>query len=135
MTDFNFQKWLRESILEADEKLDRNELLVDIFKIAVAQLLEYTMKKGVNRLEGEALKTTKRNLINEFRNTSLEQYQKSVKWYENLFDTAMQEILNDAALAHGGMDQVMVDENSQLEINPEAYINEGGLFIPPHLKK
>ena len=46
----------------------------------------------------------------------------------------MQEILNDASLAHKGVDNVSVQQQ-QLEINPEAYVNEGGLFVPEHLKK
>ena len=132
--EYNFQKDLRDSVLKADPvKFDKKELLTDIFKSYVAKLFEIVLsgKKG-NRLEFDAMIQVKANLISEFRNTELGEYQQSVKWYEDLFDTAMQEILNDAAQNHQGINQVSIEQN--LEINPEAYINEGGLFIPQHLK-
>ena len=132
--EYNFQKVLRDSVLKADPvKFDKKELLTDIFKSYVAKLFEIVLsrKKG-NRLEFDAMIQVKANLISEFRNTELGEYQQSVKWYEDLFDTAMQEILNDAAQNHQGINQVSIEQN--LEINPDAYINEGGLFIPQHLK-
>ena len=132
--EYNFQKDLRDSVLKADPvKFDKKELLTDIFKSYVAKLFEIVLsgKKG-NRLEFDAMIQVKANLISEFRNTELGEYQQSVKWYEDLFDTAMQEILNDAAQNHQGINQVSIEQN--LEINPNAYINEGGLFIPQHLK-
>ena len=132
--EYNFQKDLRDSVLKADPvKFDKKELLTDIFKSYVAKLFEIVLsgKKG-NRLEFDAMIQVKANLISEFRKTELGEYQQSVKWYEELFDTAMQEILNDAAQNHQGINQVSIEQN--LEINPNAYINEGGLFIPQHLK-
>ena len=132
--EYNFQKVLRDSVLKADPvKFDKKELLTDIFKSYVAKLFEIVLsgKKG-NRLEFDAMIQVKANLISEFRKTELGEYQQSVKWYEDLFDTAMQEILNDAAQNHQGINQVSIEQN--LEINPDAYINEGGLFIPQHLK-
>ena len=132
--EYNFQKDLRDSVLKADPvKFDKKELLTDIFKSYVAKLFEIVLsgKKG-NRLEFDAMIQVKANLISEFRKTELGEYQQSVKWYEDLFDTAMQEILNDAAQNHQGINQVSIEQN--LEINPNAYINEGGLFIPQHLK-
>ena len=133
--EYNFQKDLRDSVLKADPvKFDKKELLTDIFKSYVAKLFEIVLSgKNGNRLEFDAMIQVKANLISEFRKTELCEYQQSVKWYEELFDTAMQEILNDAAQNHQGINQISVDQT--LEINPEAYINEGGLFIPEHLKK
>ena len=134
MSEYNFQKDLKKSILEADPKLDKIELLTDVFKAYTAKMFEHVLgKKEDNRLEFDAMIQVKRNLIDEFRKTELGEYQRSEKWYEDLFDQTMQEILNDAANAHNGVDQVSVDQT--LQINPEAYINEGGLFVPPHLKK
>lgn len=134
--EYNFQKELHDSIFDADPKLDREELLVDIFKIYVAKLFELVVSKRKTpdgRLPYGALVETKRNLISEFRKAELAEYQRPVEWYEELFDKAVQEILNDAALAHRGSNIVQVSPQ-QLEINPEAYINEGGLFLPKGMK-
>ena len=134
--EYDFQKELKDRIFNADPmKLDRHELLEDIYKIYVAKLFEFTLgRKGKDRLETDAMIEVKRNLISEFRKTELGEYQKSVEWYEDMFDEAVQEILNDAALAHKtGSQSVTIDQT--LQINPEAYVNEGGLFIPEHLKK
>jgi len=130
--EYNFQKDLRDSVLKADPtKLNKKELLTDIFKSYVAKLFEIVLsgKKG-NRLEFDAMTQVKANLISEFRKTELGEHQQSIKWYEELFDTAMQEILNDAAQNHKGIDQISVEQT--MEINPEAYVNEGGLFVPEH---
>ena len=133
--EYDFQKELKDSIFNSDaDKVDRDELLEDIFKSYVAKLFEFTLKRtGDNRLEVDAMIETKRNLISEFRNTELAEYQKSVKWYEDMFDATVKEILNDAAKAHQGSD--IVNVNQTLEINPEAYVKEGGLFVPEHMKK
>jgi len=133
--EYNFQKELKDRILNADPmKFDRHELLEDIFKIYVAKLFEFTLgRKSKDRLEVDAMVEVKKNLINEFRNTELGEYQKSVEWYEDMFDETVQEILNDAALAHKGSNIVNVQKT--LQINKDAYINEGGLFVPEHMKK
>ena len=133
--EYNFQKELKDRIFNADPmKLDRRELLEDVFKIYVAKLFEFNLgRKGKDRLEVDAMVEVKRNLIDEFRKTELGEYQQSVKWYEDMFDSTVQEILNDAALAHKGSQFVSIDQT--LQINKNAYINEGGLFVPEHLKK
>ena len=133
--EYNFQKELKDSIFNSDAaKIDRNELLEDIFKAYVAKLFEFNLgRKGVNRLEIGVMVEVKKNLINEFRNTELGEYQKSVEQYEDLFETTIQEIFNDASKAHEGSNIVSVDQT--LQINPKAYVNEGGLFIPEHMKK
>ncbi len=132
--EYNFQKELKDRIFGCDSnKFNRRELVEDIFKSYVAKLFELTLsKKGADRLEFDAMVEVKRNLISEFRKTELSEYQLSVKAYEDLFDTTVQEILNDAAKAHKGSDLVSVDQT--LEINPEAYVKEGGLFVPEHMK-
>jgi hypothetical protein len=127
MSDYNFQKELENSIFNADIKLDRNDLLTDIFKAYVAKLLERVVKGG--RVPFDALVQTKNNLINEFRSASLAEYQKSVEQYNELFDNTVKEILNLAALRHSGKD-VVQRENQTLQINPEIYIHEGGLIKP-----
>ena len=132
MAKFNFQKMLKKSILYADPMMDKTELLEDIFKTYVAKMFEHTMTKGDDRIEFEAMVTVKSNLINEFRRTELGEEQRSVEWYEKLFDKTMQEILNDAAKNHQGVDEISIQK--KLEINPEAYVKEGGLFVPDHMK-
>ena len=133
--DFNFQKDLKNRIFGCDpDKFDRTELLEDIFKSYVAKLFEYNLSRDKqDRLEEAALVEIKRNIISEFRQAELGEYQKSTKWYEDLFDATVQEILNEAAKAHQGSD--VVEVNQTLEINPEAYVKEGGLFVPEHMKK
>ncbi len=133
--EYNFQKELKDKIFGSDPaKIDRHELLEDIFKIYVAKLFEFNLgRKGPDRLEVGVMVEVKRNLISEFRSTELSEYQKSVKWYEDLFDKSVQEILNDAAKAHKGVDSVSVQQT--LQVNPKAYVNEGGLFVPEHMKK
>jgi len=117
--NFNFQKELKGSIFNADPKQDRNELLTIIFKSYVAKCLEYTLKNKTNRIEHSAMLQIRRNLINEFRNTEIGEYQKSVEQYEDLFDVAIEEIFNDAALAHDGVNMATVDQT--FEINKQAY--------------
>jgi len=125
--DYDFQKELKNSIFNADPKLDRNELLIDIFKSYVAKMFELVItKKG---LPYDSLVQIKANLINEFMNAELSEYQKNTKWYDKLFDDTVKEILNFAAHQHSGQDMV-ADANQTLQINPEVYINEGGLIKP-----
>ena len=124
---YNFQDNLKKSIFNADSKLDRKELLVDIFKSYVAKLFEKVLSK--ERLPFEALVQIKNNLINEFRKTDLSEYQKEVKQYEQLFDDTIKEILSYAAARHQGKD-VVIPGQQELIINPEVYVNEGGLTMP-----
>jgi len=129
-----FRKDLKKSILDADPmKVERKDLLRQIFKAYTAKLFEFTLgRKKEGRMEMDALVETKRNLINEFIGTDLGEYQMSQEWYEDLFDATIKEIFNDASLAHQGADQVNV--NQTLEINPEGYVNNGGLYVPEHMK-
>jgi len=132
----DFQKELKDSIINADPKLDKKELLTDIFKAYTAKLFEIVIvRKGKNQIPFDALVLIKSNLISEFRGASLAEYQQSEKWYEDLFESTVQEILNEAALNHQGVNDVSIDPNKDLSIDVDGYINEGGLFVPEHLKR
>ena len=86
------QKELKKSIIEANPKLDKIDILTRTFKAFVAKMFEHTLtrkaKEGDDRLEFDAMAVVKKNLISEFRKAELGEYQRSVKWYEDLFDTS-----------------------------------------------
>jgi hypothetical protein len=133
--EYNFQKELKKSIEGADPKLDRKELLEDIFKIYTAKLFEIAIQKSKtpDRLPYEALVEIKKNLINEFRHTSLEMIQMSVEQYEKLFESTVKEIVESAALAHPGQDSAIIQ--SKFDINIPRYkethnISPGGIILP-----
>jgi hypothetical protein len=129
MAEYNFQADLESSISNADPKLDKKELLVDIFKMYVAKLFELKLKDS--RLEFGVLVQIKSNLINEFRKASLAEIQMSVEQYEKLFDDTVKEIFNDAAIAHKGVDIMSQDPNVEFSINPNAMKKTAsGLFVP-----
>ena len=126
----DFQKDLEKSVLQADPKLDREELLTDIFKSFVARMFEFVLKRGKNeetRLQANQVIEIKRNLIHEFRSANLENHQKPIEWYEDLFEKTVGEIFQSAK--HPGVDlSHRAAEN--LEINVDAYKNESGLYVP-----
>ena len=124
---YNFQTDLKNSIFNADPKIDRKELLVDIFKSYVAKLFEKVLIG--KKLPFDAMVAVKNNLINEFRQTELSEYQKTVEQYDELFDETVKEILNIAAMRHKGIDTVG-KQNQELVINPEIYIQEHGMTVP-----
>ena len=126
----SFQEDLEKSILQADPDINRDELLVDIFKSFVAKMFEFVLSRGKDeekRLPSAAVVEIKNNLINEFRQASLDQHQKPVEWYEDLFDKTVCEIFQSAQ--HQGVDMSRLAPQN-LEINVDAYKNEGGLFVP-----
>jgi hypothetical protein len=127
--EYNFQAALVKSIINADAKLDRRELLIDIFKAYVAKLFELKLSKG-ERLPYDALVQIKRNLINEFRQAELAEYQQSIEWYENLFDKTVEEILNDAAARHQGID-TMQEATQVLSVHAKGYAASKGMTITP----
>ena len=126
-TDYNFQRDLKNSIFNADPKLDRKELIKDIFKAYVAKLFEKVVVNG--RMPYDVVVQVRNNLISEFRLTELSEYQMSIEQYELLFDETVKEILDLAAMRHKGIDTVD-RANQNFEINPEIYINENGLIKP-----
>ena len=133
-SDYNFQKDLRDSVLNCDPKLKKTEVLEMAFKCYVAKMLEYVMtKRDDMRIEMKAMTEIRNNLISEFRSAELGEWQKSVEQYENLFDETIVEIFNQASHNHEGTD-LIERAPEQLEINAREYINNGGLYIPRHLK-
>ena len=132
--EYNFQKELVDSIYKAKPE-ERNEILTMIYKTYVAKMIEILMQRsGHDGLEAGIIDEVKKNLITEFRNASLNEYQRSVEQYEEIFDTTLQEILNYASHVHEGEDS-MKFANRVLDINPEAYVNEGGLYVPEYMAK
>ena len=134
-TEYNFQTELETSIKNADQKLDKKELLEDIFKIYVAKVFELVLSKSKtkDRLPSDAVVEAKKNLISEFRKASLENWQMSVEQYEDLFEKTVQEIINDIGNAHKGDDIIATQSN--LEINKSAYQDlyqktPSGLYVP-----
>jgi hypothetical protein len=125
--EFNFQNELKSSIFNADDKVNKKELLEDIFKSYVAKLFEKVITG--KRLPFDALVEVKGNLIREFRATDLSEYQRTVEQYEELFDTTVKEILSFAASQHDGRDSAIFAPQ-ELVINPRVYVNEGGLMKP-----
>jgi hypothetical protein len=132
--DFNFQRDLKKAIFEADpDKMDRKKLLISTFKYWVSKLFEYIQTKtGADRLEADYVVQVKQKIINEFIRTDLAEYQLTEEEYDNLFETTVKEILEFAATRHQGVDVATVEQT--LSIDPEQYIQEGGLFVPKHLK-
>jgi len=124
-----FQDDLVTTIFGADpSKIDRKELLVDIFKTSVAKLFELQIEKSrtKNRLEFEQLVLIKKSLIRQFHGAELSEYQMSEKQYEDLFNITVQEIMNEAALAHQGED-VVEHSNQELTVDPNAYMDSHGM--------
>lgn len=124
MKEDKFQKSLKKAIFECDSKLDRKEILIDIFKTYVAKMMEANVDKNKGRLEADYLTKMKGFIITEFRNTDLQEHQISEGGYSKLFDDTIQEIFNDAANAHEGEDTVKFDPTKRFEINKTAYHNE-----------
>jgi hypothetical protein len=133
--EFNFGKSVSETIKKVPGN-ERKELLEMVFKSYVAKLLEVMLNNSgtAGRLESGMIDEVKKRIIHEFREAPLENSQMSYEMYEDLFDTAIAEILNEAALNHQGEDHADFDLTRQLEIDPRAYIKEGGIYVPPHLK-
>lgn len=124
--DYDFQKVLEKSIMGADEKIDRKELIVIVFKTYIAKLLEVSMQKAGGVLRFEVIKVIRDNLINEFRKASLDMYQLPEEKYSDIFDETMEEILTHAGGAHDGED--IVQEGKQvLDINAKALMSDKGL--------
>jgi hypothetical protein len=128
--DYDFQKELENAIINCDPKLNKKDLLEDIFKSYVAKSIEWAIsKRHDNRLELSGMKIIQANLISEFRKAELSEYQQSLEWYEHKFDEAIREITSLAANNHEGVDNIQLAEQ-KLDINMEAYKHEGGLYIP-----
>jgi hypothetical protein len=125
----NFQEELRDTLLyRCDPKLSKKETLVDIFKTYVAKMLEQNVLANKNRLSVDYLTMVEGYLINEFRSAELGEWQMSEQQYADLFAKTMQEIFNDASLAHKG-ENVIQNADQRLEVNKKIYDNEVAPYI------
>lgn len=133
--EYDFNTELLGSIRKADKE-DQLDVLKMIFKSYVAKLIEIMMEQSgnANAIEAGILVEVKSNLIHEFRNAELEELQRSEEMYESMFDEALGEILNLAALSHQGEDSIKF-ANRVMDINPDAYVNEGGLYVPDGMRR
>jgi len=122
-------KVLEGAVMSATAKVKPSEVIRSIFKHAVSSMFE---KAIVNKSDGtsgmmyDVILETKRNLISTFRDANLQNHQKPIDWYEDLFDKTVQEILNFAAKMHEGEDITEFDNHRQFSINPS--------MIPPNLR-
>ena len=121
-----FSKDLEETIFSLDNQ-DRVETLTIVFKSCVVNeiILLKIQEDLEDGIEADMLNKVKNEIISGFRNASLQEYQRSVEQYEMLFDTTLSEMLNEASLAHEGIDSATF-ANQMLDINAEMYRNEGG---------
>ena len=116
MSKPNFQEDLVRSVRGCSGSLDPKDVLEDIFKTTVAELMKKNVMANKNRMETGFILAMKGFLISEFRKASLQEYQKSEAQYSVLFDKTIQEILNEAAIAHEGEDKAEADANQVLDV-------------------
>ncbi len=130
--DYEFGVELKKSIFTVEPN-KREDLLKLIFKNYVAKLLIVLKEKTgvVNDLEAEMLTEVRGNLIREFRAAPLDNSQRSVKFYEGLFDEAIKGILSEAAANHEGKDSVKLDTRREVKLNEGAFTQSAsGIYIP-----
>ena len=142
MSDRRFQKELEDTVKKCDPKLDPREVLVSIFKTYIAGMLIENVSKNYGRLEEGFVNMVKAQLITDFRDADLGDFQLSVKRYEDLFAETIKEILNDAAHNHEGSNEAIYNQQ-QLVVNKKAYeehlkssghMTDGGIYLPGGVK-
>ena len=137
MSEKTFAQHLKGKMDECGPTKDKKEYLILIFKYYITEYLIHTKTvSGSNKdeLESDALNEAKRTLVDQFFNVQgISEYQYSLKQYEEIFDQTIQGILTLAEHNHKGEDKVVHDQN--LLINPDAYIHEGGLYLPKGMEK
>jgi hypothetical protein len=126
---------IHNRIFQAPDNVDRHQLLIQQFEAVVAGMLEKNITDNKNRIEMGFLNLLKAFVINEFREAKLEEYQLTVKQYEDLFSKTMRDILNtvdhdvETKSAKGGT----------LKLDKRAYHNDaptgqkvtpGGIILP-----
>lgn len=132
-------KAIKEKLDKSGPMTNKHEYLEDIFKFYVADFWIYVKEiseKNKTELTVDTLTESKRTLVDEFRNIEgIPEYQLSVEKYEQLFETTVQEILNEAAHAHEGSDSYKMDQT--LSIDKDGYAdqnnyvkNSDGLYVP-----
>lgn len=126
-----FKENVENVIKNAGPEINRDELLVDIFKHTIADFFVWYIenKKNGNRLPFESVVQTKTKLISEFRSMQLDN-QMSVEKYEDLFEKTVKEIFNEASLAHRGEDRSEY-AHQNLHVNNDLYQQSaGGIYLP-----
>ena len=125
-----FQQKLREAVItNIDPKKNPNEVLEDIFKYYVAEMLKTNILQNKNRIAAGFIDALCGHAIKTFKDTDLGDFQKNEKWYGDLFNKTIQEILNDASHAHEGENKAEVKQ--QLHINKKLWnMRQSGLVIP-----
>lgn len=118
-------KCLKDAISNSTDKVKPEETIKTLFKHAVARMFEEAMiaTGRSQRMEYDAIVETKNALIYLFRNTELGEHQKSIEWYEDLFDATVQEILNFASHNHKGSDIITLDNSREFSINPARLVD------------
>jgi hypothetical protein len=124
----NFKENVEHTIINAPPATDKKELLIDIFKSTIAQFFEWYLinKNNGNKLPFDSVVESKNQLIREFRGMSIPDIQQSVEWYENLFDTTIKEIFNEASHAHAGVDSIFSSGQG-------LHKKQNGLYVPKGL--
>lgn len=137
MAKYNFQNDINETLRNNDQDLPKKDMLIQIFKSMVAEVLRVNISKnGLGRLQAGVVEELRRSIINEFRSAGIDEVQMSVKMYEDLFDKTLQEILNMASNAHKGEDSARLDYNRDLSIHAREHEarfsnkSEGGIYLP-----
>jgi hypothetical protein len=139
MKEKSFGQTIKDMIDEAGPMANKREYLEDIFKFYVADFWIYAKEvceKNKEELTVDTVTQSKRQLIDSFYNIEgMAEIQLSLEKYEELFEKTVQEILNEAALAHEGQDSMTY--NSNLEINADAYADannfsktSSGIYVP-----
>ena len=134
--EYDFGKELAESVKKSQME-DKAEYISMVFKSYVAKLLEMVLQRsGREALETGAIDEVKKNLIVEFRKAKLGNYQRSIEQYEELFDKTIQEILNDAAIAHDGQDSATFDDRMVYNAKTGRLLETtpSGIWLPPHVR-
>ena len=118
-----------------DDKNPPKVYIKQAFKYYVAEYF-ICIKDSVNEKQGlpkDAIEEGKKYLISVFRKCDFNEHQRSYEWYENVFNETVYEILNLTSYTHKGKDTVE-QSKTELVVNGDAYVNEGGLYVPKGLK-
>lgn len=126
---------LKEQIYESviancDPKLDPANVLEDLFKYTVAEMLKVNVAQNNSRISAGFIQALCAYLIGEFREVELDKWQKSEQQYAELFNLTIKEILNDAGHGHEGEDS-MEAASQQLMINKQLWNQRSsGIVVP-----
>lgn len=117
---------LEKSMSGAGPDVNRDELLVDMFKSTIAQFFEWYLinKNNGNKLPFDALVDTKSGIISLYQSLTIDN-QKSLEWYEELFETTIKEIFDHASGRHSA-------GSNSISSARELFGNKtpSGLYVP-----